>query len=247
VFSLENALFDYEPYPICYSTDVFAPGDYEALVSSYPDISLFAHMPKLGDKYSLSERNNASNYHAFIKANPAWSRIHGYLKSEKFIDDTLAFLRRKNIDLDLGDFAFVSGARKKRRGLMSRLAGRTEIGARFEFSAMGGQGGHIRPHTDEQRKIITLVLSMSRPQEWSEAWGGGTQVCLPKDRSRIYNWANRYMEFEEVDVQKSFPFTPNQCILFIKTYNSWHQVAPINAPVGAPLRKTLTVNIERMA
>jgi hypothetical protein len=55
------------------------------------------------------------------------------------------------------------------------------------------------------------------------------------------------MEFEDVEEQFVFPFLPNQCILFIKTYNSWHHVAPMTASQPAPLRRTLTVNIERLA
>jgi hypothetical protein len=247
VFSLANAEFDYEPYPICYAPDVFSASDYAALTAAYPDVSLFAHMPKLGDKYSLSERNNPAEYRKFIASQPLWAKLHAHLKSQAFIDETLAFLGRHHIDLGLGAYRFTNVAGAKRSGLMSRLTGRPELSARFEFSMMGGQGGHILPHTDDHRKLITLVFSMNRMGEWDDAWGGGTQTCLPKDRTRVYNQVNKYMDFAEVDVLKSFDFEPNQCILFIKTYNSWHQVAPINAPPGAPLRKTLTVNIERLA
>jgi hypothetical protein len=246
VFSYSQAVFDYEPYPICLAPNVLSEADYEALTRTYPDLSLFDHKPTLGDKYSLSERNNRDNYLRFLATNPEWARMHAYIKSRKFIDDALGFLKQRNVDLNLGDYAVRMSSHKMKPSLASRLIRRNELTARFEFSIMGGQGGHIRPHTDEQQKLVTLVISMIRPGEWDNAWGGGTQVCLPKDRTLIFNRANRYLEFEQVDIVRSYEFNPNQCILFIKTYNSWHQVAPIHAPPGAPMRKTLTINIERL-
>ena len=247
MFSYAKAAFDYEPYPICRIEDVLGDADYDTLAASYPEQALFAYKPKLGEKYSLSERNNPDQYRQFIDSKPQWKRVHEYLKSPGFIRDTVAFLKARNIDLDLGDYAIVETHGKKRQSIGSKLTGRAELSARFEFSIMGGQGGHIRPHTDEPRKLITLVVSMIKPGEWNDAWGGGTAVCLPKDRSKIFNRANEYMEFDDVDTLRTYPFAPNQCVLFIKTYNSWHHVLPLTAPPGSPQRKTLTINIERLA
>ena len=52
------------------------------------------------------------------------------------------------------------------------------------------------------------------------------------------------MPLEDVETLKTFPFEENQCVLFVKTYNSWHHVAPMTGQDDAPLRKTLTINIE---
>ena len=103
------------------------------------------------------------------------------------------------------------------------------------------------PHTDDPNKLITLVVSIMQLGEWKPEWGGGTEICLPKNRSLIFNQQNRHLDFDEVDVIKQFPFVPNQCVLFIKTYNSWHQVSPLQAGKDGPMRKTLTINIERKA
>ncbi len=246
VFSLDKSVFTYEPYPLCLSNGVFSAADYQVLANSYPDVSLFQYKPELGDKYSLSERNNADNYHAFLRREPAWEKLHAYVKSEGFIRETFKFLKQHNIDLGLDKFNFTARAKAKRAGIVSRLTGTPELGARFEFSAMGGKGGHILPHTDSHNKLVTLVLSMNGMDEWNQGWGGGTQVCVPKDRSKIFNHVNRYLGFDDVDIVTSYDFNPNQCLLFIKTYNSWHQVSPIHTPPDAPLRKTLTINIERM-
>jgi hypothetical protein len=247
VFSYSQAAFDYEPYPVCLAPKVLAESDYEELTRTYPDVALFDYKPALGDKYSLSERNNRENYQRFLDNSPAWARVHAYIKSRRFIDDTLGFLESRNVDLGLKPYAVRSTTGKAKPSLASRIARTTELSARFEFSIMGGQGGHILPHADEPKKLVTLVISMIRPGEWDNAWGGGTQVCLPKDRTLIFNRVNRYLEFDQVDVIRNYEFNANQCLLFIKTYNSWHQVSPIHAPPGAPMRKTLTINIERLS
>ncbi len=246
MFSYEQAEFVYEPYPICLIRNVLPDGLYDTLSRAYPDISLFEYKPKLGDKYSLSERNNKENYSRFIEANPEWARVRDYIKSPAFIDQTLSFLAAHNVDLGLGDYVVRRLNGKAKASLASRLARRTELSARFEFSMMGGQGGHIRPHTDELNKLVTLVISMVQPGEWDTGWGGGTQTCLPKDRSLIYNQVNRYLEFDQVDLLENYDFNANQCLLFIKTYNSWHQVSPIHAPPNSPMRRSLTINIERL-
>lgn len=237
--------FDYEPYPICYLHDVLDADLYASMVEQYPSLDLFQYMPNLGHKYSLSEFNNPEKYHAFIKRSQVWKDFHDYVKSDEFIERTLEFLKSQNVDLDVRRRKIVSKTAGTKTSLMSRVRRRTELSARFEFSMMSPDGGHILPHTDAPNKIITLVVSMIKPGEWDEAWGGGTAVCLPRDRTKVYNQRNDYMGFEDVETLKTFPFVPNQCVLFIKTYNSWHHVNPIQAPSGSAMRKTLTINIER--
>lgn len=242
----QQAEFSYEPYPICLIPSAIADADYQEMLKTYPDLSLFEFKPKLGNKYSLSERNNRREYASFISKSPLWSRFHSYIKSRKFIDETLALLKSNNIDLDLDEYMFRGARGKPKRSLMSKLLDRTELNARFEFSIMSSTGGHIRPHTDEPKKLITLVVSILEASEWSSEWGGGTQVCFPKDRTRSFNQTNEYLDFAEVETLRDYAFRPNQCLLFIKTYNSWHHVQPMTAPEGSPMRKTLTINIERL-
>jgi hypothetical protein len=57
---------------------------------------------------------------------------------------------------------------------------------------------------------------------------------------------NRVASFDEMNVLHTYQFTPNQCVLFVKTFNSWHSVAPMHGPPGK-LRRTLTINIEALA
>ena len=76
--------------------------------------------------------------------------------------------------------------------------------------------------------------------------GGGTDVNWPKDETGSFNQMNRVAGFDEMEVLHTYPFTPNQCVVFVKTFNSWHSVAPMHGPAG-PLRRTLTINIEALA
>jgi hypothetical protein len=47
-----------------------------------------------------------------------------------------------------------------------------------------------------------------------------------------------------MEVLDTFPFTPNQAVVFIKTFNSWHSVRPMVGADSTAMRKTLTINIE---
>ena len=117
--------------------------------------------------------------------------------------------------------------------------------ARFEFSAMPITGGNILPHTDSIRKSVTLVVPILHQDEWDESWGGGTSIVRPKDPTRLFNRTNAYMDFDEVETVKTFPFVPNQCLIFVKTYNSWHAVWPMTGSDKSILRRTLTINIDK--
>ncbi|MGJ0510260.1 MAG: hypothetical protein ACR652_24710 [Methylocystis sp.] len=126
----------------------------------------------------LKERYNAENYFRFLSSSPEWARFHTFIKSDFFVEETLRFLASKNVVLNLDNFRVVSKRSLKRPSLIGRLKMRQEISARFEFSLMHAHGGSILPHTDSPNKLITLVISMVRPDEWNEAWGGGTEICL---------------------------------------------------------------------
>jgi hypothetical protein len=245
MLDLGAATFDYEPYPVGLIKPVFDEGTYQRLVASYPRLELFKHKPGLGDKYSLSEVNHPSQYERFIAGAPEWKRFHAYVKGGEFVGAILEFLKGRHIDLGIPRYKVVSRKPMSRGASpLSLLLRRAELSARFEFSMMGADGGNILPHTDTPQKLITLVFSMIEPGAWDPQWGGGTDVVLPKDRSRLYNQVNQRLTFEEVEVVKTWDFTPNQCLVFVKTFNSWHSVSPMRGAGSGGLRKTLTVNIE---
>lgn len=244
-FNYQNAQFDYEPYPICYIPDFLDKSLYKALQESYPDIELFKFKQFLGDKYSLAEKNNAKFYYDFMKKNDVWREFYHTIKSKKFVDDVFHFLRDNTIDQGVRRFIYTKDMGMKRRNPIWRIANKRVLRSRFEFSIMRANGGHILPHSDAPNKLVTLVLSMIKDNEWKQEWGGGTNVLLPTDRTKVYNQMNGQLPFEKMDHIKTFPFVENQCVLFVKTYNSWHSVMPMTGPAEG-LRKTLTINIENI-
>lgn len=254
-FQFENASFRYEPYPIGLVTPVIEESLYERLLDSYPDISLFKKMSYLGNKnsvkFSLAEMNNPEQYREFLAATPVWREFYDWVKSPDFIVRTLAFLARNNIELGL----LKPQEKEVQKSLVERLAGALQgnkskndlgLSARFEFSVLPADGGQLHPHTDSPGKVITWVVSMVRPDGWNPSFGGGTDVMRPKKTELNFNWVNRYLEFDEVDTIASYDFNPNQALVFIKTFNSWHGVRTMTGKGSNMLRRTLTINIEKI-
>jgi len=108
---------------------------------------------------------------------------------------------------------------------------------------LSGNGGNIRPHTDAPQKVITLVIYMVRPGEWNPAFAGGTSALKPLDVRKTYNDVNIQLGFDEVQCLYTYDFVPNGCVVFVKTFNSYHAVYPIQGREDLP-RKSLTINIE---
>jgi hypothetical protein len=241
LLDLRRAHFQYEPYPIGIIRGIFEPALYQRLVDTFPSVEQFRFMEKHGDKWSLSELNKPENYQRFLRENGDWRRLHSEVKSKNFISQVLDALVQSKIDLGLDPSKTDSTLGKLRNKLLGRKSG--SLSARFEFSMMSAAGGHILPHTDSPQKHITLVVSMARLGEWNPDWGGGTDRMRPLDPSNNYNFLNRYLRFDEVETIETMPYEPNQCVIFIKTFNSLHAVKPMTGPREI-MRRTLTVNIE---
>ena len=247
MLDLSGLQLRYEPYPIGIAKKVFDEQLYAQLVATYPTTQQFKYMPELGRKYSLSELNNPDKYRQFLATNRVWKEFHDWVKSREFMRRIFKALDEGGVPLGLGHYASDSFVqRQKGKYLEYRsLAGLLSyLSARFEFAAMPADGGAILPHTDAPNKLITLVVSMCGEKEWSASYRGGTAIVRPKDVKYYFNVQNRYLGFDDVQTLATWEFEPNQCIVFVKTFNSWHAVDPMPGP-GGLLRKTLTINIER--
>src|SRR4051812_13962894 len=121
-FNFDHAQFDYEPYPVCYIPNFLSTADYKALADTYPTLDLFKHKPALGNKYSLAEKNNQQFYFDFLKANPCWKEFFERVKSKQFIEETFAFLKDNNIDLNIRRFWFTRRMSRRRRSWVGRIA-----------------------------------------------------------------------------------------------------------------------------
>lgn len=249
LLNLDAVGFEHDPYPIGCCPAILPQDVHDALRAEWPAQTLFEFMPKLGNKYSLSEVNRPDDYHRFIAGSPVWRRLYDEVKAPDFVARVLAMLAREGVDLGLAKLpvqtvhhftpwpARLAASLRRRSGPYLRT--------RFEFSMMPADGGNILPHTDHPTKRVTLVFSMVAPGEWQPGWGGGTDVLRPKDMRRNYNELNRQIPFEDCETLRSYAFLPNQCIVFVKTFNSLHSVAPMRGPAGI-MRRTLTVNIEQL-
>ena len=251
-FNYQNFVFDYEPYPIAVNRGFIEPDYYRQLVENFPPIEMFGTFPDgKSHKKALSELHRPDVYHRFLRGNPAYLDFYRYVKSPGFIHDVLDCFERNQILLHLSGSKITSSTLplrgpmfRKLERLKLRLRRNKGLRARFEFSALPSDGGSIRPHTDAPSKIITLVISILKAGDWNPAWKGGTDILRPKDIRKSYNFHNHYLDFDECDTLKTIEYVPNQCILFLKTFNSLHSVAPIQNRGGSVYRRTLTVNIE---
>ncbi len=219
---LDKIELRYEPFPIGFVPDALEPDYYEQLLAAWPEDHLFEYKPALGNKYSLSEVNHADIYEAVISEVEPWRVMHHWIKGPEFIESVLDTLRRHNIDLGYAA---------------------NQLSSRFEFSMMSADRGSILPHTDAVNKLITLVVYMPRPGEWDQRFGGGTSILRARDPRRNFNQLNMQLAFDDVECLHTYPYLPNTCVLFIKTFNSYHAVYPMQGPADL-MRRSLTINIE---
>ena len=247
LFNYDHLSLRYEPYPIGLSRPLLADGSYRELCEAYPPPELFTYMPKVGHKYGLSEKLDRKRYLEWLRTKPVWREVDDWVKSDEFIYGTMAALRQH--DVDLGFEAPVGSLRRAGKRLRNIARGRQSPGAprltaRLEFSMLPATGGYVAPHTDSPGKIVTIVVSIVGEGEWDPAWGGGLDVNRPQQTRLSYNDLNRKAGFEEMEVLHTFTFEPNQAVVFVKTFNSWHSVRPMTGPDGPHMRRTLTINIE---
>lgn len=239
----------YEPYPLAVLRPALDDVHYNLLADNFPDESLFGTLPKFPYKLSLSEKWAPDNYTRFLRGNKVWNEFHSFVKSDEFIRKTVEFLKNNYVDLPLSE-AFETGPEKVERMAKSMARGilpsrGLKLRSRFEFSSLKADGGMVEPHTDAPQKVITLVFSMVKNGEWDTSYGGGLDVNRAKDMRYAYNWLNKVVPWEAIEVVDTVPFVSNQCTMFVKTHNSLHSVRPMTQKGSTALRKSVTVVIEK--
>jgi len=110
-----------------------------------------------------------------------------------------------------------------------------------EFSSLA-RGALLRPHSDATFKFLSCVYHFA-PADWRAEWGGGTDLFRPRgDRGR-FNWTNRELDADDVEVAARCEFRPNRLFLFVKGPRSLHGVAPVACPAGV-FRRTFNFALE---
>jgi len=250
-FLFENLEFRYDPFPIGIAKPLMDDSLYRQFVDHFPSLERFAfysEMGKYGNKYTLSEKEQPKVFRQYVKNDPVWKEFYQWIKSNEFVYGVMDTLGDHHIDLGYKYRSPLKRFVKRTKGYFSGSIhpSTAKLRARFEFSALPVVQGHLPPHTDAPTKIATIIVSMLDNDEWPLEFGGGTDVNKPKDVIRYgYNYLNEMAEFDDMDIIHTYDFSPNQGIIFVKTFNSWHSVRPINGAGSKQLRKTLTINIER--
>ncbi len=249
MFNWSNLELRYDPYPIGLIKPLMSADQYAECLKRFPEKELFRLIHGVGTKYSLSEKFNPRAYRKTISTDPFWKEFHSWVKSPEFILGTLTMLREHQIDLGYRyypptwknnvDKIFRDLAKGKTPRLLHNLR------ARFEFSMLPLTGEGVLPHTDNPNKIVTYVISVLDEDEWDPAYRGGTNIIRPKNGKKIYDYLNNHdLGYEDTEVIDTYEFTPNQAVIFVKTFNSWHSVLPMQSTDRNKMRRTLTINIE---
>lgn len=245
--SLEHLELRYDPFPIGLARPVFSEDLYAELLASYPPFEEFTDADNIGYKYTLSEKYNGKRYADWIRSHAAWREFHAWVKGPDFVTYVLDALVERHVDLNLRYRAsslsrFFSRLRALAVGGSAQKFSR--LRPRFEFSMLPAKGGSVVPHADNQAKVVTLIVSMVGEGDWKPEYGGGSEFSKPLDERHLFNRRNDQLEFDEVEPIGCYPFEPNQAVLFVKTFNSWHCVRPMTATEDGVFRRTLTINIE---
>ena len=216
----DNAQFRYKPYPHGFIENLFSPSMFEQLADSFPGKEGFEDWsgPDFGAKFLLREPQLQKVFgRAGIAAAP-WINFLEYVHSRGFLQNLERFLNSHSLDLNL-----TSSTRWFRRGVHAEL----ELSHTFA-------GGFQKPHTDSEKKILTILIPMhTRRNEWPLTAGGRTLICNPFDERRAFSFSNPYLDFKEVSVIDAVELKSNRALVFPRTNNSWHAVEPVAATCPA--------------
>src|SRR4051812_32702554 len=141
-FKFDTLDLRYEPFPIGIARPAFADDDYRKLLDTYPPLELFQYIPKVGNKYCLSEKFHGDKYHDWVANHANWKDFHAWMKSEDFVFTVLDALKERHVDLG---FVRRAASKKLRKQLANILKGKwwkqeERLSARFEFSALPADG-----------------------------------------------------------------------------------------------------------
>ena len=249
MLTFANAQMRYDPYPLAIINPAMDRNAYAELVDNFPHISLFGKLSKFDYKVSLSEKFNPSNYHQFIAANKPWNKFHSWVKSDDFIRQVGGFLKSRSIDLGLEDYTRSFGERVG--DLVKRLArGRLpSLGQRLEelFRVFRPQGGRRRGGASYGRPSQDRDAGHDNDQGWRMAPPISAVDLISTVRPMMpINLTGRIqiVPWDKIEVVETVPFVPNQCMIFVKTFNSLHSVKPMRGKGSEALRKSVTIVLE---
>jgi hypothetical protein len=246
----DDVSFRYDPWPFGVAKNLFTPDLYDELSRTFPSSSLFQLDAEVGRRrLTLDGYRSPRVFNHFFKTNRAWGELRRYAESRDFLMQFLTMLADHGIDF--GDPGWETGtsrrllrfARALRRGAVR--GGLARFRVELVLVILPADGGYLLPHTDAEPKAANIAVSMAGPGEWDSALGGSTDLVWPTDPRNVFSLGARRLAFDEVRVLERVAYTPNQAVIVVKTYNSWHSVGPMHCAGSRALRKTLNFNILR--
>jgi hypothetical protein len=91
----------YKPYPLLVFNNVLDLNFYNNLLTEFPEENKFKFLPKLGNKFSLSTKNNEQIFNKHLKNSEIWSEFYKYIISKSFQQQILALLQSYGFTLAL--------------------------------------------------------------------------------------------------------------------------------------------------
>ena len=179
----------------------------DLLFESFPDEDdVYWHdMKEVGLKWSL-QRKNSPDFVPFLQCYGCWSRLYAEVMSERFVNWCHLLFPHFN-PKDVRE-------------------------TQFELSLMPKNGGHILPHADTPKKIVTLVIYLGPPQET------GAFECFRHKTDPDGDFGYTQPGWEDVETILKVPYIPNRGVFMKRRNNSIHAVRPVDFD-----RKTLTINL----
>jgi hypothetical protein len=194
-----------------------------------------------GDKRRLNSSYSPEVLKDFCRKHPLWDQFFQFLGSAAFLRDLNAMVR-----LPLYKSRGLSGLRHwsqtVNHGSLTAII-KTPVTMQFEFSRLR-RGSFVPPHTDDQKKLVSLLLYFPDPK-WQENYGGDTEFYRAKNLTARNNWNNQRVSFEDLIPFSRAPFVANRLVAFVKSKNSYHGVQPITCPDGMA-RDSLNINVNRI-
>jgi len=253
MINLKNILFEYYPFPHGISNNVIEEDFYKRINLEFPETNELKILEnQKGNykfyKYALSSKNDKEKFNKILSSKKNLRKFVNYLLSYDFKAYLIDILKKNNIEFGIEIKKptiiriFKSWLKKIIPNFFTKLEQDIEVAV--ELSSIPIKGGMIKPHSDSQHKLASIVIPIL-DDHWKDEYEGGTNFLKVKKNDQSFNFTNKTIEFDQTEIIKTIPFVKNQLLIFIKTYNSLHSVGPLKGKNEKIFRKSLTITVEK--
>ena len=253
MINIDNLKFDFNPFPYGIAENIIDNDIYNVLTDEFPNIKSLTVSKEKNDqikfkKFSLSSKNNKDLFYKTVNKTKILKTLINYFLSYKFKKYLINKLKKKYINFGI-NIQKPSLKTSIKNALYpfapSFLTSKfQDVEIYIELSSIPSDNGMIKPHTDSQHKLASIVIPVTS-DNWPDNYAAGTNFLEPLDKKKTFNFVNKTLEFKETKIINTVPFKRNQFLIFLKTYNSLHSVGPIQHPNKNIFRNSLTLTVEK--